>query len=152
MADERGFRSIALSGMDIDQAALAQALDYGLTESDLASVTIGDFVLQPPQAKFSAIVANPPYIRHHRISQESKEQLKRLGVLTTGKTLDGRRLHVYFLIRALSLLEQDGRLAFIMPADTCEGNLHVICGVGFRPVSPWMPLLPSRPQHRPFPV
>ncbi|MFZ1597874.1 MAG: Eco57I restriction-modification methylase domain-containing protein, partial [Anaerolineae bacterium] len=96
---------------------------YGLTESDLASVTIGDFVLQPPQAKFSAIVANPPYIRHHRISQESKEQLKRLGVLTTGKTLDGRAgLHVYFLIRALSLLEQDGRLAFIMPADTCEGK------------------------------
>jgi len=123
VADERGFRRIALCGMDIDSAALTQALDSGLTESDLAFVTIGDFVLQPPQTKFPAIVANPPYIRHHRISQESKEQLKRLSLQTTGKILDGRAgLHIYFLIRALSLLEQDGRLAFIMPADTCEGK------------------------------
>ncbi len=123
VASERGFRSIALSGMDIDPAALAQALDDGLTESDLASVTIGDFVLQPTQTKYPAIVANPPYIRHHRISQETKEQLKRLSLQTTGKILDGRAgLHVYFLIRALSLLEQGGRLAFIMPADTCEGK------------------------------
>ena len=123
VADERGFRSIALSGMDIDQAALAQALDYGLTESDLASVTIGDFVLQPPQAKFSAIAANPPYIRHHRIPLETKERLKRLSLQTIGKTLDGRAgLHIYFLMRALTLLEQEGRLAFIMPADTCEGK------------------------------
>jgi hypothetical protein len=123
VSGERGFRTVALSGMDIDPAALAQALDYGLTDSDLASVTIGDFVLQPPLAKFPAMVANPPYIRHHRISQETKEQLKRLSLQTTGKILDGRAgLHVYFLIRALSLLEQDGRLAFIMPADTCEGK------------------------------
>ena len=39
-----------------------------------------------------------------------------------GRALDGRAgLHVYFLIRALSLLEDGGRLAFIVPADTCEG-------------------------------
>ncbi|MBI1801570.1 MAG: SAM-dependent methyltransferase, partial [Chloroflexi bacterium] len=30
-------------------------------------------------------------------------------------------LHIYFLIRALQLLDERGRLAFIMPADTCEG-------------------------------
>jgi len=39
-----------------------------------------------------------------------------------GDTLDGRAgLHIYFLIQALNLLEKGGRLAFIMPADTCEG-------------------------------
>jgi adenine-specific DNA-methyltransferase len=37
--------------------------------------------------------------------------------------LDGRAgLHIYFLIRALTLLQENGRLAFIMPADTCEGK------------------------------
>jgi hypothetical protein len=30
-------------------------------------------------------------------------------------------LHVYFLLRALERLAHGGRLAFIMPADTCEG-------------------------------
>src|SRR5690606_9928246 len=66
---------------------------------------------------------NPPYIRHHRLDPEKKAQLKRLAVQIVGKPLDGRAgLHVYFLIRALSLLRENGRLAFIMPADTCEGK------------------------------
>ncbi len=37
--------------------------------------------------------------------------------------MDGRAgLHIYFLIQALSLLQEGGRLAFIMPADVCEGT------------------------------
>lgn len=109
--------------MDIDPAALAQALKQGLSSVDLSGVEIGDFVFQPPQTSFAAIVANPPYIRHHRLSPETKQQLKRLSLQTIGKALDGRAgLHVYFLIRALTLLSERGRLAFIMPADTCEGK------------------------------
>lgn len=113
---------VALRGMDIDPKALQQALEGGLQESDLEHVVIGDFVLSPPKQKFPAIVGNPPYIRHHRLSPQVKEQLKRLGFSITGELLDGRAgLHVYFLIRALSILEERGRLAFIMPADVCEG-------------------------------
>lgn len=114
---------ILLAGMDIDAGTLQQAIDYGLTKEDIENVTIGDFVFNPPQRKFSALVANPPYIRHHRISLEDKEKLKRLSLQTIGKVLDGRAgLHIYFLIRALSLLKENGRMAFIVPADTCEGK------------------------------
>lgn len=122
IAKEKGLH-ITLMGMDIDPGTLQQSLQYGLTEDDIAHIKIGDFVLQPPQARFSAIVANPPYIRHHRLSKEQKEQLKRLSFQITGKNLDSRAgLHVYFLIRALSLLENNGRLAFIVSADICEGK------------------------------
>lgn len=122
VSKERGLY-VSLSGMDIDSGALKQALSYGLTKEDIGNITIGDFVFQPPHKKLSAIVANPPYIRHHRISMEDKEKLKHLCLQTTGKILDGRAgLHIYFLIRALSLLDEKGRLAFIMPADTCEGK------------------------------
>jgi len=115
--------TLGLAGMEIDPAALEKALGQGLYKDDLANVTIGDFVFQPPQTQYPAIVANPPYIRHHRIQLTAKEQLKQLGIQIVGKALDGRAgLHVYFLIRALSLLQQDGRLAFIVPADTCEGK------------------------------
>jgi len=114
---------VQLAGMEIDPTTLAQALEYGLSKEEIASVEIADFVLQPPKMKFRAIVANPPYIRHHRLDSEKKAQLKRLSIQIIGKSLDGRAgLHVYFLIRALSLLEENGRLAFIMPADTCEGK------------------------------
>ncbi|HOS79458.1 MAG TPA: N-6 DNA methylase [Anaerolineae bacterium] len=122
IASENEF-PVKCTGMEIDPIALAQGLEYGLDKDDIASVTMGDFVLQPPPTTFSAIVANPPYIRHHRISQETKARLKQLSIQILGKPLDGRAgLHVYFLIRALSLLENNGKLAFIMPADTCEGK------------------------------
>jgi len=122
VSKERGFYT-SLAGMDIDSNALQQSMEYGLSQNDIKNVLIGDFVFNPPQRYLSAIVANPPYIRHHRISMENKNELKRLSLQTTGKVLDGRAgLHIYFLIRALSLLEENGRLAFIMPADTCEGK------------------------------
>jgi hypothetical protein len=115
--------AVSLVGMEIDPATLSRAWEHGLTKEDVALVTVGDFLLQPPQVRFSAIVANPPYIRHHRIPLERKAQLRQLSIQTIGKPLDGRAgLHIYFLIQALLLLEANGRLAFIMPADTCEGK------------------------------
>lgn len=122
VARQKGL-TVHFAGMEIDSAVLTQAQEYGLNQDDIASVRIGDFVLQPPQTKFQAIVANPPYIRHHRLDPEKKAQLKLLAIQIVGRQLDGRAgLHIYFLIRALSLLQENGRLAFIMPADTCEGK------------------------------
>jgi len=122
VAGEKGL-SVGFAGMEIDPVALSQAQENGLTEDDIALVEIADFILQAPGKKFHAIVANPPYIRHHRITPERKVQLKHLSIQTIGKALDGRAgLHVYFLMRALSLLEENGRLAFIVPADVCEGK------------------------------
>jgi type I restriction-modification system DNA methylase subunit len=122
VAREKGLY-VTLSGMDIDPTTLDQAMEFGLTRDDIDKVKIGDFVLNPPQKRLSAIIGNPPYIRHHRISTNDKQKLKNISLQTIGNTLDGRAgLHIYFLIRALSLLEENGQLAFIMPADTCEGK------------------------------
>ncbi|MEW6212415.1 MAG: N-6 DNA methylase, partial [Acidobacteriota bacterium] len=115
-------RAVALLGTEIDPEAIQQAIDSGLSPDDLADVQIRDFALNPPQRRFKAIIANPPYIRHHRLSASAKEYLKAFATKLIGRHLDGRAgLHVYFLIRALDLLEDDGRLAFILPADICEG-------------------------------
>lgn len=115
-------RHIDLLGAEIDLAALQQAAQNGLTTADLASVQMSNFVLHPPARRFSAIVANPPYIRHHRLPTEVKAYLKSYSASLLEAALDGRAgLHIYFLLRALQLLGPGGRLAFIMPADTCEG-------------------------------
>lgn len=121
IAAESG-RRFALLGTEIDKDALELARQNGLAEVDLAGVQITDFALRPPRGSFKAIVANPPYIRHHRLAGSVKRQLQELGAALIGTPLDGRAgLHIYFLLRALQLLAKDGRLAFIMPADTCEG-------------------------------
>ena len=115
-------RKIRVSGSEVDPAVLEHARLNGVSEQDLAHVQITDFVLSPPKGPFQAIVANPPYIRHHRLPKQVKEELRFLAGGLMGTALDGRAgLHVYFLLRALQLLGKGGRLAFIMPADTCEG-------------------------------
>ena len=111
--------NVSFFGTDIDNDVLTDEI-YNHKN---CFVEERDFIKNPPQRKFKAIVANPPYIRHHRINQETKILLKQLSTSITGYTIDGRAgYHIYFLIQALNLLEQDGKLAFIMPADTCEGK------------------------------
>ncbi len=111
-----------LFGYEVDFEVLQQASKNGLSAEDLADVKIADFVLSPPKQKMSAIVANPPYIRHHRLDQEKKSLLKQFCRDLIGYSLDGRAgFHIYFFLRALESLAENGRLAFIMPADVCEG-------------------------------
>lgn len=115
-------RKLSLVGNETDPDALLQALKSGLKECDLEGVTIQDFTTFKPSKPLAAIVANPPYIRHHRLSRETKDRLRQSSTRTLGFVLDGRAgYHVYFLVHALSLLCEHGRLAFILPADTCEG-------------------------------
>jgi hypothetical protein len=122
-------RPLQLLGTEIDQSVLEEARALGLSK-ELVGVELRDFVLDPPKGPFQAIVANPPYIRHHRLSADTKHRLQSFGVHLIGKRLDGRAgLHIYFLLRALELLAKNGRLAFIMPADTVEG---IFAGVLWR--------------------
>lgn len=108
-------------GTDIDPEVIAEAIAEGIFDNRV-ELEVRDFIFDPPKKLFSAIIANPPYIRHHRLSQEQKERVRKISLLNIGDILDGRAgLHVYFLVQALSLLDKGGRLAFIMPADTCEG-------------------------------
>jgi adenine-specific DNA-methyltransferase len=110
---------VSFFGTDIDN----EVLEDKIYNHKNCFVEERDFIKNPPQRKFKAIVANPPYIRHHRIDEETKILLKQLSIRITGNTIDGRAgYHIYFLIQALNLLEKNGKLAFIMPADTCEGK------------------------------
>ncbi|MEK7440815.1 MAG: SAM-dependent methyltransferase, partial [Chloroflexota bacterium] len=114
--------NLTLFGRDIDPEVIGQARMSGLDADDLRNVEMRDFVLDPPSELFPAIIANPPYIRHHRLSPEQKERLREFARKATRRHIDGRAgLHVYFLIRALQTLAPEGRLAYIVSADICEG-------------------------------
>jgi len=105
-------------GTDIDENVL-KSIIY---RNPICDIEKRDFIKNPPNRKFNSIIANPPYIRHHRIDEPTKELLRQLTTKIIGSTIDGRAgYHIYFLLQALNLLTENGRLAFIMPADTCEG-------------------------------
>lgn len=119
--NQKNGENAKFSGREIDPNVL-KANIYSNNGDDL-EIELSDFLKHPPTINFQAIVANPPYIRHHRIDKETKAELKKICKRITGFTIDGRAgYHIYFLIQSLHLLDKDGRLAFIMPADTCEGR------------------------------
>jgi adenine-specific DNA-methyltransferase len=109
---------ISFYGTDIDE----NVINHEIYRDNSCVIEIRDFIFHPPERMFNAIVANPPYIRHHRLSEHTKAKLREITRRILGFTIDGRAgLHIYFLIQALHLLEPGGKLAFIMPADTVEG-------------------------------
>lgn len=111
--------NISYFGTDID----SEVLQDDIYNNPSCFVELRDFIKNPPQRKFKAIIANPPYIRHHRIDTETKLFLKQLCIRITGFSIDGRAgYHIYFLIQALNMLDTEGKLAFIIPADSCEGT------------------------------
>jgi hypothetical protein len=82
----------------------------------------GDFLRAAVGQRYPAIISNPPYLRHHRLSAGEKRELRGLAVGWLGFPPDGRvGLHLYFLLKSLEILADGGRLAFLLPADVCEG-------------------------------
>ncbi|MCI0707482.1 MAG: SAM-dependent methyltransferase [Ignavibacteriae bacterium] len=114
--------SVRFYGTDIDEKVLDEASKESLFDPQDSIIELKDFIQSPPKNKFEAIVANPPYIRHHRLSAKLKGLLYGLSLRIIGEKIDGRAgIHIYFLIQALNLLKPDGKLAFILPSDTFEG-------------------------------
>ncbi len=116
-------REISLFGSDIDSELIDQIKEAEILDpKDLKNLQTKDFVEIALEKKYKSIVVNPPYIRHHRISQDKKQTLKSLAQKHLGYELDGRAgLHIYFLILSLLSLEKGGRLSFIVSSDICEG-------------------------------
>ena len=110
------------AGYELHERAFAEGERLGLCAVDFADVVVGDFISARLNCTFPAIISNPPYIRHHRLSELRKRELRRIAERVLGFPLDGRvGLHVYFLLKCLEILAPAGRLAFLLPADVCEG-------------------------------
>jgi hypothetical protein len=120
-ARDVGFKG-DFAGFEVDDSTLSESYKLGLAPSQLREIVVGDFIGSRTISTFPAIISNPPYIRHHRLGEDRKKELRLLANKCLGFTLDGRvGLHVYFLLKCLEHLAPGGRLAFLLPADVCEG-------------------------------
>ncbi|MGA3267509.1 MAG: N-6 DNA methylase [Verrucomicrobiota bacterium] len=109
-------------GFELHETAFADGEKIGLTRNDFSRIEVADFISSRLTRTFPAIISNPPYIRHHRLGEQRKTELRAIAVRVLGFALDGRvGLHVYFLLKCLEHLSPSGRLAFLLPADVCEG-------------------------------
>lgn len=111
-------------GLDVDPVSLEMArVNLLLRGIDNCALRRGNFLLGTLRERPDALTCNPPYSRHHSIPSAGKEAIhagfeKRLGLRLS--RLAG--LHVLFLVRALEVIRQDGRVAFITPAEWLDVN------------------------------
>jgi adenine-specific DNA-methyltransferase len=108
-------------GCDVDPEAVRLATESLATQGGKLEIIEGDFLDRASwpfsASHFDAVIANPPYIRHHNLATKHKALAKHYSELfgTTVSSLSGS--YVYFFLEALLRLREDGRLVFITPAE-----------------------------------
>jgi hypothetical protein len=108
-----------LFGVDIDPKALDYLAQLGQGNVVRQNFVIADFMALRPStvrgAPFDVIVANPPFVRFHSISQR-KLSTARCAMKEAGFALPGRASYwAYFLVHSLRFLRVSGTLAMILP-------------------------------------
>jgi adenine-specific DNA-methyltransferase len=105
-------------GLDINVDAVELSLESLGGEAEIA---VGDF-LDPEgwplsEHSFDAVIANPPYIRHHNLTAEDKGRAARYKQELQAQVSRLSGSYVYFFLEALLRLNEGGRLAFITPTE-----------------------------------
>lgn len=107
-------------GCDIDQLAFKYlentigdiARNGRFLKKDFLKCKTTDFKINT----FNSIVGNPPFLSRHRMPVKLREQVDKIvdpsGYLISGKSA----LWVYFIYHSLKFLEENGRMAWILPA------------------------------------
>lgn len=107
-----------LFGLDIDATAVELAAAAMPGEHEIA---VGDFLDAErwplSEASFDAVIANPPYVRHHNLSAEHKLLARHYSARFGLKVSSLSGSYVYFFLEALLRLNDGGRLVFITPTE-----------------------------------
>jgi adenine-specific DNA methylase len=120
----------SLHGIDINPlAGLMSTVNLvARVASSRPEIRIADFLLFSSKQfkRFQSIVCNPPYSRHHELSQQYKEQIARQMDLESGRRISRlSSIYVHFFIHAASYLEEGGRMAFITPSEILDVDYAV---------------------------
>lgn len=107
-----------LHGVDIDPEARQNLEGLSDTGIDKANFLTADFLgIRPERVsnfRFQAVLGNPPYTRHHLISDKFK--LRDSLNLGNGSRLSTRAsFWAYFVLHSLDFVASQGRLALVLP-------------------------------------
>ncbi len=109
-----------LVGVELSPLAPTFATLALAPETAMVRVDRADFLttFRARRGSFDAAIANPPYSRHHALPTAYKERIGNLADAITGRRVHrSAGIYVHFLLLALTLLRDGGRLAFLTPRE-----------------------------------
>lgn len=142
-ADPRTLGDGQFQTNDIDALVMAILITNLAAHGDGAhpGVELADALTTRAGESFDAIIANPPYTRHHHLPEAYKALLRERIAGARGVRLSGfTSLFGYFYLECLSLLADGGRMAFITPAELLDASYakpikaHLLEAVNLRAV------------------
>lgn len=108
---------VELHGFDIDSVALDMTrLNCALRGLSVEAELI-DFLRDELSIRPDCVVANPPFTRHHELTQDFKNEVHEgLGARLNLRLTRQASLHALFLARSIEIATDGARLAFITPS------------------------------------
>jgi hypothetical protein len=112
----------AATGIEVDP--LFSATAAALWENTGLRIVTGDFTEQRlPSQRFSLILTNPPYVRHHHLSALHKERLRQQLVQSLNFEVSGLAgLYCYFLLLCHDWMEDGGLAIWLIPSEFMDVN------------------------------
>ena len=86
-----------------------------------------DFLKHDFNVKFDGITMNPPYIRHRDIGDIGGYDHERSKISFEAKCVipKSANLYIYFVVKALTILQEGGRAAFLIPGEWMNANFSI---------------------------
>lgn len=113
-------------GVDLNELALvmgATSLTL-LNHGGPHNLQTGDFLEFDPDdvdGQIDAVISNPPYSRHHELSEEYKKRVNSRVEAELGRDVSALSpMYAYFYYHSTKFLSPDGRMSFITPSEFLE--------------------------------
>lgn len=109
------------TGIEIDPAYFSIA--KSIWNDGCLQVYNADFTHFPTDGKYNLLITNPPYVRHHYISQEEKNYLGECAKEETGIEVSGLAgLYCYFMLLSHKWLAPGAICGWLIPSEFMDVN------------------------------
>ncbi len=120
-------RSIGHTGpiLAVEKDETLAEIAQSLWADDATTVECADFfsVALANKDKFGALIANPPYSRHHHLSRVEKESYSITSQFLGGVRLSSLAgLHAYFMVAGTAMLKRGGVASWLVPSEIFAVN------------------------------
>lgn len=119
---EQGSAAPVVDGVEIHAHSAGLARRRVEEAGGSLNIKIRDFFLVEPEAHYSAVVGNPPYIRYQDFTGESRRR-SREAALKAGVSLTALASSwAAFTVHSALFLKNGGRMALVLPAELLSVN------------------------------
>jgi adenine-specific DNA-methyltransferase len=118
-------RIASATGYEIDKHFAERAAE--LWSDEPLRLSNADFTRQVAPSsdneRANLLICNPPYVRHHHLSNDDKNRLKMFARQSAGTALSGLSgLYCYFMCFAHSWMAEEGLAAWLIPSEFMDVN------------------------------